>query len=225
MILAVVPVRRGKQDAKVACDECGSEVSLAVSTGQQGGTRGRAEDGPINKKLAERGWRVLKKGHLCPACQDAGNECEGDDMALSKVEEASAPSAQLTRETRRAIRALLDDVYDIDAGRYRGDETDKTVAATVGSGCLADWVEAERRDGYGDGGGNEAQLGAAADLDTLRAELDAALAELTKERSAAVNAVQDTYAKSLSTLNALRDQVDKMRRDVAALGKRFPKGI
>lgn len=173
MILGAFPVRPGKSDAKVRCDECGVEIDIPIRIVKQGVGKQQEyhsttikEEGPLNRKLAERGWRVLKKKHICPACANEGKADgdEGEEMAVKVVKEAEVVPgpgtalvpAQITRETRRAIRGLLDEVYDIEAGRYRGAETDKTVAETVGGGCLTEWVEAERRDGYGDGGGNEA---------------------------------------------------------------------
>ena len=86
---------------------------------------------------------------------------------------------QPTREQRRAIAAILDDCYDVAAGRYKGAETDVTVAETVGGGCMFGWVAEIRMQAYGDSGDNEESGKVSAELEALRQrgdELQAMLA-------------------------------------------------
>lgn len=80
----------------------------------------------------------------------------------------TAPPREPTREQLRQIISLLDIAYDTQAGRYKGADTDLSIAETVGAGCLPGWVAAERERLYGPDGAN-------ADMDRLAGDLSAAI--------------------------------------------------
>ena len=86
---------------------------------------------------------------------------------------------QPTREQRRAIISILDEVYDTAAGRYKGAETDVTVAETVGGGCMFGWVAEIRIETYGDSGDNEESGQQAAAIAALTEQVNAMQTALT----------------------------------------------
>lgn len=241
-MIEVIGNRRGNQKALVTCDICKVEsVEIPAQTdGEKVTNRGNHStknpapivDGHVMRRLTAKGWTMRGKRHVCPGCQGHGQAEEPKGEVEQDMAEVKLVPAEITRETRRAIRGLLDEVYDVEAQRYRGAETDKTVAETVGGGCLVEWVAAERKDGYGDSGENEAQTGLDANLTHLRAQVNEELEAVGAERAQMLHAVQqldklvrDSYGKSLANLNALRDAIDRARKEVGALAKRFPKGL
>lgn len=237
-MIEVRNVRRGSQRAVVTCDVCRVACEeYPVKTGEDRVSRGdkgsaTIVSGQVSSRLTKSGWRVTGNRHICPGCQPARATKEQDAAEKGQEVVNDLVPAEITRETRRKIRSLLDEVYDVDAGRYRGAETDLTVAETVGGGCLVEWVCAERKEGYGDGAGNEAQSDSLANLGHLIARVDEELEAIATERAQmlgmvkdAETLVRDSYGKAMSNLNALRDQIDRARKDVSGLAKRFPKAI
>lgn len=93
---------------------------------------------------------------------------------MTKVTDLRQP----TREQRRAIISILDEVYDTAAGRYKGAETDVTVAETVG-GCMFGWVAEIRIETYGDSGDNEESGQQAAAIAALTEQVNAMQTALT----------------------------------------------
>jgi hypothetical protein len=109
-----------------------------------------------------------------------------------------APIRQPTPEQEVDIIVTLSAVYDRKAKRYQGQETDKTVAETVGGGVMPGWVATIRAAKFGPAGNEEVDLiresiaklkaDHAARIDALRADLDKAVAAMTKRLDACVAA-------------------------------------
>lgn len=113
--------------------------------------------------------------------------------APSRVEgksmDALAPLRQPTREQKREIIAMLDMAYDTASGRYRGAETDKTIAGAIGAGIMPGWVAEIREDLYGPAGENDEMQAVREALAKLKAETDATIASLVKRLDAVCAAV------------------------------------
>ena len=116
---------------------------------------------------------------------------------------------QPTRDQKREIILLLTACYDVEAGRYRGSDTDKTVAETVGGGCMPGWVAQQREDLFGQNGGNE-------QIETTSAELEAWKAEVGKLMVEITTAHQDILGK-IREVNALVQDSQKYERQIAAI--------
>lgn len=71
---------------------------------------------------------------------------------------------QPTREQKRQIMSLLEVSYDTDAGRYKGTDTDNTIAETIGGGVMPGWVAEVREEFFGPDGGNGEMDGLLADM-------------------------------------------------------------
>src|SRR5690606_31536448 len=108
------------------------------------------------------GWALVKGDLLCPACDAARKVRQSAKPVEDKMvtEQASEPVVQL-REPTKAMRVdiyvALASAYDLDAQRYRGDATDRTVAEAVGGGCMPGWVSAVREAEFGPAGNEEVE--------------------------------------------------------------------
>ena len=123
----------------------------------------------------------------------------------------AAPAAQ-PREPTRAMRVdiyvALASAYDLDAQRYRGHATDRTVAEAVGGGCMPGWVSALREAEFGPAGNEE--------VDGIRAELrrlDGVVAQAGRDfdahigRALKIKAAFETEMKA--ELTALTRKIDR----------------
>lgn len=90
---------------------------------------------------------------------------------------------QPTRDQKREIMAMLQDVYDPKAQRYRGAETDKTIAETLGDGILFGWVAQIREEFFGPDGNEAADL-LIADVQAWMQKADALSAKLHDSHAA-----------------------------------------
>ena len=111
---------------------------------------------------------------------------------------SEAPPREPTREQRRQILSLLEVSYDVEAGRYKGADTDKTLAETIGGGVMPGWVAHLREEFYGPAGGSE-------ELDRLAEEVAAlhAAAQAATDRLAALcEAVRTAEAEARAASHA-----------------------
>lgn len=165
MTITAIKGNRGQEMALCACDVCSAEETVPASHGNsdhfvRGGAARLVLRTPAQAvtKLRAKGWTEIKGKLRCPRCE--AKRKEEPPMA----ENEPTPIRQPTREQRRQIVLLLTDAYDTDVGRYRGADTDKTLAEAVGGGCMPGWVAEERERAFGPDGGND-------DIETLRADL------------------------------------------------------
>lgn len=167
MIASMTRAGGGKTAVIIRCDDCRDplqDLQLIVPGGNNpGGSAGRsaasiAPGADLPAKITAHGWRqVGKKKHTCPACITAKRTItkpKEEEMAISQQEGLRQP----TRDQKREIMAMLQDVYDPAAQRYRGAETDKTIAETLGDGILFGWVAQLREEFFGPDGNEAADL-------------------------------------------------------------------
>ena len=207
--------------ALCTCDDCAAEVSFAALHGLDSGGMGRAsartlilrEPGKVNRHLAEIGWIISAKKHRCPSC-----EAKRKAATMKKEHPMTTPQnitnlRQPTREQKRQIVELLAEVYDTKAERFKGTDSDVTIADAVGSGCMFGWVAAIRDEMFGPDGGNE--------------EHEKLICDLAQWRANADKLAADMHA-SLSEFNATRAKVkelsDRVSYVVKAAGPRA-KGV
>src|SRR5690606_2606021 len=123
------------------------------------------------------GWVQVKGALRCPACE-AKRRVAVAAKQEKAVETNVAPIRQPTMEQKRQIMLLLTDAYDTAAGRYRGGDTDKTLADAIGGGCMPGWVAEVREQFFGPDGGNDAIEDVIADLKAWQADMDQRAAEI-----------------------------------------------
>lgn len=116
-----------------------------------------------------------------------------------------------TREQKRQIMSLLDIGYDTEAGRYKGADTDATVAAAIGGGVMPGWVTELREEFFGPDGGN-------GEMDALAAEMRAWLRDRRKERDEAQGHL-DAAAKSVAALDGRLSEAEGMLGRLDAIRK------
>ena len=145
-------------------------------------------EGQVLKKLINMGWQASSKKLTCPECLGTKQEAEMEKQGLRSP----------TREQKREIMDLLQDVYDTKAERYRGLETDQSVADTIGGGVLHGWVAQLREEFFGPNG-NESQEVLTKEIAAWRATAD----ELAKKLDAQFQQI----SKDLADFNDARAKV------------------
>ncbi|SOC22184.1 hypothetical protein SAMN05877831_1295 [Rhodobacter maris] len=182
-------------------------------------------EGQVNTKLVRQGWAIVKGRLLCPGC-DARRRAFAEDGGKSKVEKAGktgvlrAPSREMLRE----INQMLDVVYNVDAGRYRGAETDVTVAEAIGNGCLFGWVAEERRRAFGDSGENDEMQVTKVDLGALAKRVEAALADRRarqceiEKAAAAIRQEGEALAQLFGEVQRAMGKLDTLAKSVLPRG-------
>lgn len=222
---------RGQEQARCVCDECGADAIVAAAHGHAGsftkagtGRNGKRQERLANEaqattKLKAKGWTFIRNVARCPDCEakrkvaDQPKPAKPNLVLVQKepamtqqpaVTTATAPR-QPSREQKRAIIDLLNDVYDTAAERYRGKDTDQTVAEVLGAGIMPGWVAQIREELFGPDGGND-------ELEALRLEL-AGLNDVVQKT------VKDATAK-LAEVNAALKAVTETERKIADLTKR-----
>ena len=118
---------------------------------------------------------------------------------------------QPTPKQKREIIGLLETAYDDEAKRYRGTDTDLTIAEAIGGGVMFGWVAAIREDLFGPEGGNE-------EMETLKAQMG----EWIKNADAEAKAMQ----RALDAFNVERAKLDAIHKRLDALNKTLgPKAV
>lgn len=222
--MTIKPISKGahRPYAVITCDDCGESIEKNCSYAK--GQPDRPNVGQLMNALTSKGWRVTKRKQICPDCAAKEKSIEGTDMTDSRqnVTTISTKPREATREHRREIMAYLEAVYDIDAGRYSGEETDATVAESVGKGCVPAWVEAIRVEFFGDNGTNEAMERGAEDalreikaigqqIEGVMAMIDAANQRHAEDMAAIAKAI-DAITIDSSKYHQLHDRFEKLKR-------------
>lgn len=171
--VSVVHGDRRVRAFKAACSKCG--FSTNVSVGSMFADDGNRELRLIVRKFEDRGWKVSnsKTHHRCPGCEakaieerrnggarptlvKVSNKVEGNVVGGQTVTKqgdlAPAPS-EMTKEHRRIIFIKLNEVYVSETTGYANDWTDLKVAQDLG--VPRGWVEAIRRENFGEKAGND----------------------------------------------------------------------
>jgi hypothetical protein len=178
MTITAIKGKRGEEQAFCTCQDCGGEETIPARHGDSGRERTRNRfalhlhsEAAVIEALKKRGWSHVKNRLRCPKCTEARNPKQQETPVIEAVK-PRAPTA----EQEVDIIVTLSAVYDRKAKRYSGTETDRTVAETVGGGCMPGWVAQIRQDKFGPAGNEEAEA--------IRAEIEAIRSEAGKKLDA-----------------------------------------
>ena len=162
------------QTVRITCDACGTNEVVACDYLRGSSShKWLPNEGHANRKITRQGWAIIGGRHHCPACRK-GRRAEADQkQALAdldseekhlgldqEIPEMTIPASTVTplreptREQKRQIMSLLEVSYDTEMGRYKGTDTDATVAAAIGGGVMPGWVADLREEFFGPDGGN-----------------------------------------------------------------------
>lgn len=172
---------RGQEQALCKCDDCAAQVVYAAPHGKGSGKCGQrnlvmtlAKPAIVVEKLRKIGWTEIKGKLRCPKC-DAKRKESTPEKEIEVTQPATVTELrQPTQKQKREIVAMLMEVYDDELKRYRGHETDKTVAETLEGGVMPGWVAAIREDMFGPSGTND-------EMESLMVELSGWIAAREKE--------------------------------------------
>lgn len=95
---------------------------------------------------------------------------------------------------------MLEVAYDVSLGRYKGADTDLTVAEVLR--VMPGWVAEIREDLFGPDGGNDEIEALAEDIAKLAAQFSTALAEFEAEVTAKISSAQKDLTKRLDKVRA-----------------------
>lgn len=212
--------KRGSRtsSASAVCDICGHSEVVRVDY-ERTHSGFKVNEGQVIFRLTKNDWSYIKGVLRCPECEA---KRRGDHPSKIKEElpvaqndnvVAITPAAeeprQPSREQKRQIVSLLTEVYDTNAGRYTGGETDKTVADAIGNGVMFGWVAQIRDELFGPDGGNE-------ELESLEADFKA----WTEEAAQIAKTCHEDIQKALVALreyNKLRDRLGALSSRIEAL--------
>lgn len=194
----------GVSRARAVCDECGTDEVVTCDYLKKGG---KATNTPnvaqVRTKIAAHGWSHVKGRDYCIRCEQKRKVVP---IKEKEAEVSETDPRQPTKPQKRQIIAMLDSVYDDEAGRYEGGETDNTVAETLG--VMPGWVAELREDLFGPAGENEDMAKMAERLseqaDTLDQIIKDATAYLGKARAA-----QQSVIDMQKEMDAIRRAVGK----------------
>ena len=139
---------RGQPRVKCICDVCGREEVVAAVHGKDG----KDGLGSATNKIQNMGWTLLRKRLRCPTCEAKRKASKVVTKAPVK-ESASIAPREPTKAQKREIISMLEEVYDSEAERYNGGDTDETVADVLS--VMPGWVAAIREEFFGPAGSNE----------------------------------------------------------------------
>lgn len=155
-----------KKYVEASCDHCQETVELSArlqterTRGVSGTVRGLkiSNLASLQQQLKKQGWRVTKHVCKCNKCVEKEiNKMKSSAVEVKKYDAKVEEIRKPTREQKREIIGMLDTVYDIEKGHYKGTNSDKSVAEELGNGVMWGWVKEIRVDMYGDGEENEAE--------------------------------------------------------------------
>lgn len=202
--------------AVCTCDVCSFEMSVKSQHNRHRGNLQKREviESQVLTKITAKGWTFIKKTLRCPACEAERVKTYNKPEPMETImAEATTDLRQPTREQKRQIMELLNDVYDTNAGRYTGGETDKTVAETLGGGVMPGWVAQLREEFYGPEGGNEALETLVSDLNEWREEASTLAKKCHDDIQSALAALRD-YNKLRDKLADLNSRVEKLKKSI-----------
>jgi hypothetical protein len=183
---------KGVPRVKVTCDECQREEVVACDYTRQSGGDWLPNEGQARTKMQGRGWTDVKGMLRCASCEakrksDAALKAGQAELKQAKQAATVTPLREPTREQKREIVQMLEVAYDTEAQRYRGTDTDKTVAEALGGGVMPGWVADIREDLFGPDGGND-------EMTALLSEVRDAKARMEKDATDARRCVETAQA-------------------------------
>lgn len=165
---------KGLTAAICQCDVCGQEAKERAKFhhGKTAADR-QMDEGQVRQRLQHKGWTYIKGVLRCPTCEQARKPIIEEAIVVQ-----AQPKTEPTREQMRQINAMLEAVYDIDAQRYTGKETDITVAEALGTDFMVEWVASVRDRFYGPEGNNAEVAEIMAEIVEIKSQFDALKARL-----------------------------------------------
>jgi hypothetical protein len=159
----------------------------------------------VAKHFKSRGWKIGRKanGHVCPNHSKEKTMTKISPAIHSAAAPTPAEVSDKARAARREAMTWLGDEFDIAAGRYRGKESDATIAEAVGLSVEA--VAKLREEFYG-------PLKVPSELEQLGKEI-AALRESAEAEAKALRAqIETSERNTLNRLIALESRRDQLAR-------------
>lgn len=217
----IQPMERSSRvpTARVVCDECGKDEVVTCDY-ERSGANWLVNEGQATRKVTAHGWDYVKGKHHCPACR--ARRKAPDDSTKSEDSGMAKPAVvsmlrEPSKEQKRQIISLLEVSYDTASGRYKGADTDKTVADAIGGGCMPGWVGNLREEFFGPDGGN-------AEIEAVLAAIGAAQKShseaLAKIRSDAEQSIKKAEEAFRSELKRLRSRVEAIKAAVGPKAER-----
>lgn len=199
---------RGTPVVRCRCETCDTEAVVRCAHLSRHRTAGKVEvdEGQAIVKLRAAGWSFVKNVLRCPKCEITRKE-----KNVSKEVTVAPPLRQPTREQKRLIVAALDDAYDMTNLRYKGQETDKSIAEMLDDGIMPGWVAAVREDMFGPDG-NEEMTKLAADMAAWMKKVDAGL-----------NLIRSTLLEVDTARAEVKKYQERLNKIVAAIGPKAEK--
>lgn len=205
MTIEAIAGKVGVPRARVICDGCGKDEVATCDYEHKPGRRWEPNEGQMIRKAQGMGWAFVKGKLLCPACEAKRKRDRKPEVEVTKPQSTVMPLRQPTREQKRQIMSLLEVAYDAGTERYKGCDTDNTIAETIGGGVMPGWVAEIREEFFGPDGGN-------GEMDALLAEIRAWIKDREGEKADAMAHLRKAEA-------ALRE-VDERLSEVAGFAKR-----
>lgn len=211
---------RGNSTAKCTCNECGRSTNIKSAYA----TRANSARGPevnmtqVIPKLHTAGWTYIKGVLRCFDCEAKRLETlqplekpMAKEPTIIVVPPPAPPLRQPSRDQKRLIVAALEDAYDTKNQRYKGTETDKSIADMLEDGIMSGWVAAVREDMFGPDG-NEEMGSLAADVKAWMKKADDCIAGMA------------LIAIDMETARAeVKKYQDRLNKIVAAIGPKAEK--
>ncbi len=205
MIEAMNQGLRGPQ-VRLVCDDCKKAEVVTCDYFLRPGRQWEPNEGQALKKAAGMKWSHIKGVLRCKDCEAKRKAPKPKENAVAeKVTDLRQP----TRDQKRQIIGLLSDVYDTERGRYKGADTDKTLAEVLGGGVMPGWVAEIREELFGPEGGNDEIETLLADLTAWRGQIDA--------QAAALHEGLQSLTAGLRALNEAKAKADDHLRRVEAI--------
>ena len=194
--------------AKAVCDECRREEVITCDY-ERKATTWLPDVAQARSKMAGKGWTHVKGVDRCPSCEAKRKAFRPKEPVEQQKEPEMTNVTELRQPTnaqKMEITRLLMEYIDPDALRYRGAETDVTIAEAVGGGCMFGWVAAIRETAFGASGDNEASGQIARELASLMDQASAAQKLATEAQKLATEAQNAATALKLEVSRAIDRQ-------------------
>ncbi|WP_395543246.1 hypothetical protein [Neotabrizicola sp. sgz301269] len=162
----------GGSQAVATCDDCGHSQYERADYERLSSGAWQVNEGQVIHRLTKSGWSNVKGKLRCMACE-LKRKAELSEKGQKHMGDNVTELRQPTREQKRQIVEMLGEVYSVDNGRYKGCESDVTVAEAIGGGCMFGWVAQVREDLFGPDGRNEEAETLLADIRQWRETADA----------------------------------------------------
>lgn len=205
------------------CDVCSTETTVKAQHSRHRGNAGKREvvESQVITKLQGNGWTYIKKTLRCAACEEERRKNFTPQKVMETImnDQTVTDLRQPTREQKRQIMSLLEEVYDTANGYYTGGETDKTVAETLGTGIMPGWVAAIREEFFGPDGSNDELLKLREELGTLKTNMEAVAKTCHDDIQKALAGLRD-YNKLREKVGEYETRVEKLKRAIGPKAER-----